>query len=62
MKIYLSSHRIKDIISEIAQQLNVRPEVDCDEATLVLSKSIGFGIIKGISFPFGLALLMIKCE
>ncbi|WP_020528318.1 helix-turn-helix transcriptional regulator [Flexithrix dorotheae] len=62
MKIYLSSHKIKEIVAEFAQQLKVQPEFDCEEGMVSLPKSVGIGVIKGLSFPFGLALLMVKCE
>ena len=62
MKISISQVRLRDVLVEIAEQLNA-PQIDyaCNETLVVIPYEFGKGYIRGINFGDGIGLLIFRC-
>lgn len=59
----IRSHSIplKEVIQDLAQQMDTPFVQNCQEFSLIIPKSIGVGSIKGIDFKDGLGLILYDC-
>lgn len=61
MEIYVKALPVEEIISNLAEKFNQPVERDAGELCLSLPKDIGYGFIRGSSFPSGLGIIEYYC-
>ncbi|MCZ4407433.1 AraC family transcriptional regulator [Cryomorphaceae bacterium 1068] len=59
--LHVKSLPFKEVIKDLANQLNVKATEDCEVYFLKIPKSHGSGSIGGINFPLGIGLIYYNC-
>lgn len=59
--ITVKSLPLKEVISDIAQELGAQVENECDEYRVHVPDNFGKGVITGINFPNGIGLIIYDC-
>jgi AraC-like DNA-binding protein len=59
--LHVKSLPFKDVIKDLADELGVQSQEDCEVYYLKIPKSIGKGTIRGINFPTGIGVIYYDC-
>ncbi len=62
IELFVSSLPLKDVIADLAKEMNTPYSFDCDEYTVEVPESLGEGAIKGINFSHGFGLIEYNCN
>lgn len=60
-ELFVKSIPLKDVITDLANEMNTSMEIDCDEYILNIPQTHGTGIIKGINFNNNFGLIAYDC-